>query len=229
MLNNSLAILKLKKSNCKNCHKCIRNCPVGSIRFSDHQAHIVNQECILCGQCFVVCPQNAKKIRNDLALAKELISSGDRVIASIAPSFAANFPNTDIYTIEEVLRKLGFFSVEETAMGATIVKREYEKIIYSKQQEIVISSCCHTVNLLIQKHYPEALPYLADVVTPMQAHCLDIKKRYPDAKTVFIGPCISKKDEAEQISKATDCVLTFEELDQWLEEENIKIGATEYV
>ena len=224
MLNDSVAILKLKKSNCKNCHKCIRNCPVGSIRFSDHQAHIVDKECILCGQCFVVCPQNAKKIRSDLSLAKELISSGVRVIASIAPSFAAIFPNTDIYAIEKVLRKLGFFSVEETAMGATIVKREYEKIISSKRQEIVISSCCHTVNLLIQKHYPEALSYLANVITPMQAHCLDIKKRCPDAKTVFIGPCISKKDEAEQTSKATDCVLTFEELDQWLEEENIKIA-----
>ncbi|MBR6568863.1 MAG: 4Fe-4S binding protein, partial [Clostridia bacterium] len=48
--------LTLKKSNCKNCYKCIRHCPVKAIRFSGNQAHIINNECILCGQCFVVCP-----------------------------------------------------------------------------------------------------------------------------------------------------------------------------
>ena len=57
--------LALKKSNCKNCHKCIRHCPVKSIRFSGEQAHIVTDECILCGQCFVVCPQNAKQVMDE--------------------------------------------------------------------------------------------------------------------------------------------------------------------
>lgn len=68
--------LQLKKSNCKNCYKCIRNCPVKSIRFSDNQANIVSNECILCGNCFIVCPQNAKQVRNDLPAARALIASG---------------------------------------------------------------------------------------------------------------------------------------------------------
>ena len=73
--------LQLKKSNCKNCYKCIRNCPVKSIRFSDNQANIVNNECILCGNCFIVCPQNAKLVRNDLPAARALIASDAPVYA----------------------------------------------------------------------------------------------------------------------------------------------------
>ena len=57
--------LTLKKSNCMNCYKCIRHCPVKAIRFSGGQAHIINNECILCGNCFVVCPQNAKEITDE--------------------------------------------------------------------------------------------------------------------------------------------------------------------
>ncbi|MGE4484712.1 MAG: [Fe-Fe] hydrogenase large subunit C-terminal domain-containing protein [Oscillospiraceae bacterium] len=214
--------LKLKKSNCKNCHKCIRQCPIKSIRFSDSQAYIVSEECILCGQCFVVCPQNAKEIRNDVPSAKALLESGATVFASIAPSFVANYDNVTIKSMEKALKKLGFAGVEETAEGAAVVKSRYDQILDQGKQDVIISSCCSTVNLLIQKHFPKALQYLAPVVSPMQSHCMDIKKRYPDAKTVFIGPCISKKAEAEHYPGAVDCVLTFEELSVWLNEEHIK-------
>ena len=215
--------LKLKKSNCKNCYKCIRNCPVKSIKFSSNQAHIVPNECILCGQCFVVCPQNAKEIIDDTNKAKALLKEDFPVIASIAPSFIANYNGAGINSIREALKKIGFYDAEETAIGATIVKKEYENILKNKRKDIVISSCCHSINLLIQKYFPSSIKYLANIVSPMQAHCLDIKSRYPNAKTVFIGPCLSKKDEAERYNGAVDCVLTFEELTNWLDSENIKI------
>ena len=215
--------LKLKKSNCKNCYKCIRNCPVKSIKFSSNQAHIVPNECILCGQCFVVCPQNAKEIIDDTDKAKALLKEDFPVIASIAPSFIANYNGAGINSIREALKKIGFYDAEETAIGATIVKKEYENILKNKRKDIVISSCCHSINLLIQKYFPSSIKYLANIVSPMQAHCLDIKSRYPNAKTVFIGPCLSKKDEAERYNGAVDCVLTFEELTNWLDSENIKI------
>lgn len=215
--------LKLKKSNCKNCYKCIRNCPVKSIKFSSNQAHIVPNECILCGQCFVVCPQNAKEIIDDTNKAKALLKEDFPVIASIAPSFIANYNGAGINSIREALKKLGFYDAEETAIGATIVKKEYDNILKNKRKDIVISSCCHSINLLIQKYFPSSIKYLANIVSPMQAHCLDIKSRYPNAKTVFIGPCLSKKDEAERYNGAVDCVLTFEELTNWLDSENIKI------
>ena len=217
--------LTLKKSNCKNCYKCIRHCPVKAIRFSGNQAHIIGNECILCGQCFVVCPQNAKEIVNEVEKVKVLIQSGAPVVVSLAPSFIANYDGVGINAMRSALQKLGFFGVEETAIGATIVKNEYERILAEEERDIIISSCCHSINLLIQKHYPAALAYLADVMSPMQAHCQDIKKRIPGAKTVFVGPCVAKKDEAEYYEGICDAVLTFEELTEWLKEENIELEA----
>ncbi|MBR2397703.1 MAG: 4Fe-4S binding protein, partial [Clostridia bacterium] len=204
--------LTLKKSNCKNCYKCIRHCPVKAIRFSGNQAHIIGNECILCGQCFVVCPQNAKQIVDETEKVKVMIQSGDPVYVSLAPSFLANYEGVGIKAMTRALKKLGFCDVEETAIGATIVKKEYERMLAEDSIDIVISSCCHSINLLIQKYYPAALEYLADIVSPMQAHCKLIKEKHPGAKTVFIGPCVAKKDEAEYYEGVVDAVLTFEEL-----------------
>jgi uncharacterized Fe-S cluster-containing protein len=126
--------------------------------------------------------------------------------------------------MREALKKLGFADVEETAIGATIVKNEYERMLREDDRDIIITSCCHSINLLIQKKFPKALEYLADVVSPMQAHCLDIKKRIPNAKTVFIGPCVAKKDEADHYEGIVDAVLTFEELSGMLKEEGIALS-----
>ena len=215
--------LTLKKSNCKNCYKCIRHCPVKSIRFSGNQAHIIGNECILCGQCFVVCPQNAKEIAGEVEKTKVLIQSGNPVIVSLAPSFIANYDGVGINAMREALQTLGFYDVEETAIGATIVKNEYERILREEEKDVLISSCCHSINLLIQKYFPSELKYLADVVSPMQAHCMDIKKRIPNAKTVFVGPCVAKKDEAEHYDGIVDAVLTFEELTEWLKSESVEL------
>lgn len=215
--------LTLKKSNCKNCYKCIRHCPVKAIRFSGNQAHIIGNECILCGQCFVVCPQNAKEIVDETEKVKALLQSGDPVIVSMAPSFISNYDGVGINAMRKALKQLGFYDAEETAIGATIVKSEYERMLKEDERDVIISSCCHSINLLIQKHYAGALGCLADVMSPMQAHCIDIKKRYPKAKTVFIGPCVAKKDEAEHYDGIVDAVLTFEELTEWLKNENIAL------
>ena len=141
--------LTLKKSNCKNCYKCIRHCPVKSIRFSGNQAHIIGNECILCGHCFVVCPQNAKEIVDETEKVKVLIQSGAPVIASLAPSFIANYDGVGIESMREGLQKLGFTDAEETALGATQVKREYDRMLKEEDRDILISSCCHSINTLI--------------------------------------------------------------------------------
>lgn len=216
-----MSCLTLKKSNCKNCYKCIRHCPVKSIRFSGNQAHIVGNECILCGQCFVVCPQDAKQIVDETEKVKVLIQSGAPVYVSLAPSFIANYTGIGINGMRAALKKLGFADAEETALGASVVKTEYEKMLAAGDRDIVISSCCHSINLLIQKYFPAELPLLADVLSPMQAHCASLKKRHPEAKTVFIGPCVAKKDEAEHYTGIVDAVLTYEELTKWLEAEHI--------
>lgn len=215
--------LTLKKSNCKNCYKCIRHCPVKAIRFSGNQAHIIEDECILCGRCFVVCPQNAKEIVDETEKVKVLLQTGDPVIVSLAPSFIANYEGVGIGSMRKALKSLGFFDVEETALGATVVKTEFDKMLKEVDRDVVISSCCYSVNLLLQKHFPAALECLADVISPMIAHCKDIKSRYPNAKTVFIGPCVAKKDEAQTYDGIVDAVLTFEDLTNWLSEENIEL------
>ena len=194
--------LQLKQVNCKHCYRCIRNCPVKAISFSHEQAQIVESECILCGRCFVNCPQNAKEIRNDVAEAKALIASGEAVYASLAPSFVANYPGVNMESMEKALKSLGFAGAGETAVGATIVKKRYDEMLARAEQSVIISSCCHSVTMLLQNYYPKALQYLAKVVSPMQAHCQELKKLHPGARTVFIGPCVSKKAEAAAPARA---------------------------
>ena len=219
--------LTLKKSNCKNCYKCIRHCPVKSIRFSGNQAYIIGNECILCGQCFVVCPQDAKQIVDETEKVKVILQGDEPVVVSLAPSFVANYEGVGIDSMRKALKQLGFYDVEETAVGATIVKNEYERMIDEESRDVIITSCCHSVNLLIQKYFPRELDFLADVLSPMQAHCLDIKRRIPGAKTVFVGPCVAKKDEAQHYEGIVDAVLTFDELTAWLAAENIELERDE--
>lgn len=215
-------VLETKESNCKNCYKCIRQCPVKSIGFMDDQAHIISEDCIYCGNCYVVCPQNAKEILSETEKVKNAIRQGKRVYASVAPSFLAAFPFAELAPLEKVLKKLGFFQVQETAIGAEIVTREYEKLVASKTMDVIISTCCASVNTLVERYYPEAVQYLAPVLSPMQAHSKYIKDQDPDAYTVFLGPCISKKKEAIN-SPYTDVALTFYDLFDWMEEEGISL------
>ena len=215
--------LTLKKSNCKSCFRCVRKCPVKAIRFSGNQAHIIGNECILCGNCVVQCPQNAKEIADGIEKTRVLLQSGDPVIVSLAPSFISNYEGVGIESMRRALKRLGFFDVEETAIGATIVKNEYERMLREDERDVIITSCCHSINLLIQKRYPACLEFLADVMSPMQAHCQDIKRRIPNAKTVFIGPCVAKKDDAEYYEGIVDAVLTYEELSRMLKDAGIEL------
>ena len=214
--------LESKKNDCKNCYKCIRGCPTKSISFSNNQASIIHDDCILCGRCFLACPQEAKQIRNDTELVKNLIKSNSKVIVSMAPAFIGNYKDVSFDTMKKALKQLGFYNAEETAIGATIVKKAYDEILSHDDRDVVISTCCHAVNLLVQKHFPDLVGCLADVLSPMLAHGKDIKERYPGAKVVFIGPCIAKKDEVDNDQNHyVDACLTFIELDNWLKEQNI--------
>ncbi|MDD3334678.1 MAG: [Fe-Fe] hydrogenase large subunit C-terminal domain-containing protein [Eubacteriales bacterium] len=215
-------ILNLNKNNCADCYKCIRTCSVKAITFANDLAEIVHEDCILCGSCFVTCPQKAKQIRNDVSKVKAAIAAGKKVICSLAPSFIADFRIAGIEVMREALVKLGFTDVEETAVGAQMVSDRYAAIMREKKKGVLISSCCPSINMLIEKYYPTMLPYLANVLTPMQAHCKAIKEKEPEAFTVFIGPCIAKKAESDD-SPYTDVALTYDELRDWLEAEKITL------
>lgn len=215
-------IIELKEQNCKDCLRCIRTCSVKAISFANNRAQIIPNECILCGKCFVVCPQKAKQIRGDLALVKDAIKEGKPVVCSLAPSFIADFHVSGIEAMAQALKALGFTRVEETAVGAQLVSDEYAKQMKSGVSNVLISSCCPSINLLIQKYYPAMLPYLAKTLSPMQAHGKLIKEETKDAFVVFIGPCIAKKEEADQ-SRYIDAALTYDELRAWLMETGVTL------
>ncbi len=212
-----------KTTNCRNCYKCIRNCPVKAISFFENKANIIADECILCGHCYLYCPQGVKVIRDDLVKVNSFLFLKEKVVISLAPSFLANYPGVSIKSFKKAVKKVGFFDVEETAVGATIVKNKYDEMLNDNSRDVIISSCCHSINLLIEKYYPEALPFLADILSPMCAHGKDIKERLgKDTKVVFVGPCIAKKDEADH-SPYIDAALSYAEFDKLLENNDVEL------
>ncbi|HBM80914.1 MAG TPA: histidine kinase [Clostridiaceae bacterium] len=222
-----MSTIQFKEANCKNCYKCIRNCPVKAISFKNEQAQIMEKNCILCGRCLQVCPQNAKNVVNDVDRVKYLIEKNEKVYASIAPSFASAFNIDDAGKMFSALKRLGFSYVEETAVGAAQVSLEYEKLIEQNKMKNIITTACPVVVSLVEKYYPDLLCYLAPVVSPMIAHAKMMKKMYgPGVKIVFIGPCLAKKEEYKdcQNDNVIDAVITFEELEKWLDIENISLS-----
>ena len=213
--------LDFTNAECKNCYKCLKECPVKAIKIQNNQAVIIEERCILCGRCTLICPQNAKKVHTELDEIKELLKN-NKVIASVAPSFVSNFNLKHFETINEALKKIGFALAEETARGAKVVSDKYEELLQTKQYKNFITSCCPAINQMISLYYPNALKYLAPVDSPVIAHAKLLKQEYPDHKIVFIGPCIAKKRECQE-SGLVDGVLTFEELLDLFNEQNIDL------
>lgn len=217
--------LDFKEAQCKNCYKCLKECPVKAIKIENNQAKIIEDRCILCGKCTLICPQNAKKVHSEIDNVKELLKN-NQVIASVAPSFISSFNLKSFSTLNEALKKIGFDFAEETARGAKVVIDEYEKLLKTKEYKNFITSCCPAINKMISTYYSDALPYLAKVDSPVIAHAKILKKENPECKIVFIGPCIAKKRECYE-SGIIDGVLTFEELLELLEEYNINFEEIE--
>ena len=202
--------LDFKDARCKDCYKCLRECPVKAFKVVDHHAKIIDSRCILCGHCTEVCPQNAKSVHSERQEVERLLAGG-KVIASVAPSFVSSFGLQDFNVMRLALGRLGFADAEETSIGAREVTAQYKKLLEGHTFQNFITSCCPAVNTMIALYYPKALQYLAPVDSPMVAHAKMIRKKHPDAKVVFIGPCIAKKREARE-SGVVDGVLTFEDL-----------------
>lgn len=220
-------ILTIKRANCKNCYKCVRTCPVKAIKIKGDQAEVDPARCILCGQCLSACPQKAKEYRHDLNMVKSWLAAGEKVVASLAPSFPAAFPEDDPDQIKNRLHKLGFALVEETARGAAAVAKAFADLVKREREQTWISTACPVVVNLVKKHFPDLLHCLTPLVSPMAAHGRMLKQEEgPSTKVVFIGPCLAKKEEMTdpQIAGEIDAVLTFEELQAWLAEDSFMAG-----
>lgn len=223
-------IIDFKATKCKHCYKCVRYCEVKAIQVKDERAVIMPDKCILCGHCLKICPQSAKTLRSDLSMVKGMIAAGQRVIASLAPSYMGLLHYKTIGQVRSALLQLGFEDVRETSEGAAFVTAEYTRILQEHTMENIITTCCPSVNDLIEIYYPELVKYLAPVVSPMIAHGKLIKAELGrDVKVVFIGPCIAKKKEAAdpRHENFIDAVLNFNDINKWLDEEEIDIGDCE--
>lgn len=227
-----MAIIDFKATMCKHCYKCVRNCEVKAIMIKDERAEIMPDKCVLCGKCMQVCPQSAKTLVSDLELVKGYLAKGLPVVVSIAPSYMGLLKYESPGQVNSALRKLGFLDVRETSEGAAMVTKEYARLLEEGVPENVITTCCPSVNDLIEIYYPKLVPYLAPVVSPMIAHARMLKEELgSQTKVVFLGPCIAKKKEAgdPRHDASVDAVLNFGDLDRWLREEKIIISECESI
>ena len=207
------------KEKCRTCYTCVRECPAKAIRIVSGQAEIIGMRCIGCGNCIKVCSQEAKVFANSVDDVLRLIHSDQRVAAIVAPSFPAEFMELkDHQYFVGMVRAIGFDIVAEVSFGADLVAKKYKKLIESNSEIGHISSDCPAIVSFVEKYYPQLVPQLAQIVSPMVATARVIRKKYGnDVKIVFIGPCVAKKSESTEV----DEVLTFVELRQILSNLNI--------
>lgn len=203
--------ISTQKVNCKDCHRCVRVCPVKAIGIQKGHASLVEEKCVLCGKCIVECPQQAKQVVNQLETIKVALREKRQVVLSLAPSFIAAFPDYAVEELMAALQGLGFAVIEETVVGAQVVSQKYSELM-NTLDKTTISACCPVVVNLIEKYYPSLVDSLAPVLSPMMAHGKMLKRRYgKDVFVVFAGPCIAKMAETGN-DGYVDAVITFEQL-----------------
>lgn len=218
------SILKFKKANCKNCYKCVRNCPVKAIRVINHQAQIIENQCILCEKCTLVCPQNAKEEWDMVPQIHSFLEKGGKLLFSLHPAYLAEFGSGSLKPLKDALKKLGAFDVFDASEGACLMKNQYEQLLRERRQQMpTISSNCPVIVQLIEKQYPDLIPNLAPVLSMMQAHAKYLKELYPDARVASVSPCISGLSEMRESENHVDYVITFNELQHWFQSKNITV------
>lgn len=210
-------------NECQDCYKCIRICPVKAIKVQDSRAAVIPNRCISCGQCVLACPSGAKQVRNDIQRVKTLLQEGEKVIVSLAPSWRGAFDFRFAKMIS-ILQALGFYGVSETALGAQEVSIKTAQILNEEKAGVYISSACPVIVDYVRLYKPEFVGNIVQIASPALTHAKFLKEEYgDDAKVVFIGPCIGKKNEADRNKDLISVSLTFEELKIWLKEEDFDL------
>lgn len=222
-LSSGKNIIYTIKEKCRVCYTCVRECPAKAIKIVDGQAEVLGERCIGCGNCVKVCSQNAKKVLWCIEGALNLLKSGKKTAAIIAPSFPAEFEDIPYKKIIGAIEKIGFDYIHEVGFAADVVAREYKKILKDNPDKSYISSSCPAVVSYVEKYHPELIDNLMPVVSPMIAEARILKKKYKDVNVVFIGPCIAKKGEKirEELLGEVDTALTFQELRELFAIKNI--------
>ncbi|MDG5815782.1 [Fe-Fe] hydrogenase large subunit C-terminal domain-containing protein [Chitinispirillales bacterium ANBcel5] len=216
-----------EETHCRDCYKCIRECPVKAIRVVNGEAEVIPESCILCGHCVDACPVGAKKVRDDLRRSIHLTKRKKKSILSLAPSFAGEFTNTTTGQLIHAIKRLGFYGVSETALGAQEVSYAVGDMI-NKESGLILSSACPAAVDLITKHLTKFSQYISPVLSPLLAHSIMLRHLYgQELGIVFAGPCIAKKQEADKFSDLLDIAITFEDLKKWFDANGIRSSEQE--
>ena len=210
------------ENECQDCYKCVRHCHCKAIRIIDGKASVITENCVACGECVKVCPSHAKMIRSELARLRQMLGREQKLYASIAPSFTAFFPGATIGQLAAALKKIGFAGVAETAVGAQCVSSQTAKFLQETDLPLVISSACPACVDYIRKYHPEYTANIVPMHSPIMAHCRMIKDRFgEDSKVIFFGPCAAKKNEADRHPELLALAMTFNVLEELLDEHDI--------
>ncbi len=214
--------------NCGKCHEvcpyhsiiripvpCEEACPVGAITKDEFgKEHIDTEKCISCGKCLMSCPFGAIVESSQMVdVLREIHDTEHKVVAMLAPAVVGQFPG-DIHNMIGALKKAGFDEVVEVAVGADITTQKEAAEFIEKMEageKFMTTSCCPAYYRAAQVHITEIAPHVSHTKTPMYYTAELVKKEYPDCKTVFVGPCLAKRVEAEY-DPNVDYVLTFEEV-----------------
>ena len=210
-----MSIVYTEREKCKSCYACVRNCPTKAIRVRENLAEVIKERCIDCGVCIQICVVKAKQAESDMGLVWQLLGERQPVIALLSAPFPAAFPELHPGQLVTALKKLGFSEVMEDAFGVELICREYTRLLAEDKGKTFLSSTCPVVVSYVEKYYPQLIGNLAPIVSPMIATGRVVKWQYnPQAKVVFIGPCVAKIAEArdEKVTGVIDAVLTFAEL-----------------
>ena len=213
-------IIRTIKQNCRRCYTCVRDCPAQAIRIEDGQAFVVDERCIACGNCTLVCSQNAKTYLSGLERASWLLEEEAPVAALLAPSFPAGF-SVPAAQLVGAFKAAGFDYVVEVAQGADLVSRAYAEHLDAHPTGVHIATACPAVAEYVRKYQPELVDRLVPIVSPMIATALAVKELYGDeVRCVFVGPCVAKKAEARDplLPAVIDEVLTLQEAHRLLAE-----------
>ena len=224
------SVITTDRAQCRDCYRCVRNCHVKAVKVQAQQAEVVAERCIVCGRCVLECPQQAKRVRDDLGAVKAMIAAGRTVVASVAPSAPAYFHSQTFDEIRAGLRRLGFADAAETAIGAEVVGKEYGRLLADSKPGTppLIATACPAVVSMVEIYFPELVPNLVPIVSPMVAHARILKQlSEDDIRVVFIGPCIAKKGEMSDpaVAGSVDAALTFNELEAWMDESGVALKA----
>jgi iron only hydrogenase large subunit-like protein len=210
------------ETECQDCYKCVRHCPVKAIKVENGHAAVLPELCIACGHCVEICPAHAKRVRDDSWKAVELIKNGKAVYASLAPSWISDFENLTAAKMIAALKQLGFAGVSETALGAQAVSAGVAGLLKTHEHGTLISSACPVVVDYIRKYQEKFVPAVSGLLSPALAHANILRQAFgKDIAVVFIGPCIAKKNEADRHPELINAALTFNELRAWFARENI--------